>query len=72
MTCTFLFFLRKLIKIIHMGGRSTFLLNIDYRTYCIDKHILFNSMGSWHMNLSDYMGGRCLWKFYSMGGGVQK
>ena len=24
-------------------------------------------MGSWYMNLSDYMGGRCLWKFDSMG-----
>ena len=22
------------------------------------------------MNLSDYMGSRCLWKFNSMGGGV--
>ena len=29
-------------------------------------------MGSWYMNLSDYMGGRCLWKFNSMGGGVKK
>ena len=29
-------------------------------------------MGSWFMNLSDYMGGRCLWKFNSMGGGVKK
>ena len=29
-------------------------------------------MGSWYMNLSEYMGGRCLWKFNSMGGGVQK
>ena len=28
-------------------------------------------MGSWYMNLLDYMGGRCLWKFNSMGGGVQ-
>ena len=26
-------------------------------------------MGSWYMNLSDYMGGGCLWKFNSMGGG---
>ena len=24
------------------------------------------------MNLSDYMGGRGLWKFNSMGGGVEK
>ena len=23
------------------------------------------------MNLSDYMGGRCLWKLNSMGGGVK-
>ena len=29
-------------------------------------------MGSWFMNLSDYMGGRCLWKFNSMGGWAQK
>ena len=29
-------------------------------------------MGSWYMNLSDYMGGRCLWKFNSIGGGVKK
>ena len=28
-------------------------------------------MGSWYMNFSDYMGGRCLWKFNSMGGGVK-
>ena len=32
----------------------------------------FNSMGGGHMNLSDYMGGRGLWKFNSMGGGVEK
>ena len=35
---------------------------IDYRTFCIDIHIKFNSTSSWYMNLSDYMGGRCLWK----------
>ena len=29
-------------------------------------------MGIWYMSLSDYMGGRYLWKFNSMGGGVQK
>ena len=29
-------------------------------------------MGSWFMNLSDYIGGRCLWKLNSMGGWVQK
>ena len=29
-------------------------------------------MGSWFMNLSDYMGGPCLWKFNSMGGWVKK
>ena len=29
-------------------------------------------MGSWYMNLSDNMGGGCLWKFNSMGGGVKK
>ena len=28
-------------------------------------------MGSWYMILSDYMGGGCLRKFNSMGGGVQ-
>ena len=28
-------------------------------------------MGSWYMNLSDYMSGGCLWKFNSMGGGVK-
>ena len=28
-------------------------------------------MGSWYMNLSGYMGGLCLWKFNSMGGGGQ-
>ena len=28
-------------------------------------------MGSWYMNLSYYMGGGCLWKFNSMGGGVE-
>ena len=38
----------------------------------MDAHILFNSMGSWYMNLSDYMGDPCLWKFNSMGGGVKK
>ena len=43
------------------------LLYIKYRSFCIDTHILFNSMGSWYMNLSDYiMGGRCLWKFNSI------
>ena len=35
-------------------------------------HILIHSMGSWYMNISDYMSGRCLWKFNSMGGGVKK
>ena len=32
--------------------------------FCINviNVIIFNSMGSWHMNLSDYMGGRCLRK----------
>ena len=29
-------------------------------------------MGSWYMCISDYMGGRCLWKFNSMGGWVKK
>ena len=29
-------------------------------------------MGIWFMNLSDYMGGRCLCKLNSMGGGVKK
>ena len=29
-------------------------------------------MGSWFMHLSDYMGGRRLWKCNSMGGWVQK
>ena len=28
-------------------------------------------MGSWYINLSDYMGGWCLWKFNFMGGGVK-
>ena len=28
-------------------------------------------MGSWYMNLFDYMGGWFLWKFNSMGGGVK-
>ena len=28
-------------------------------------------MGSWYMNLYDYMGGWCLWKFNSMGGWVK-
>ena len=39
--------------------------------FCMNIHILFNSMGSWYMYLSDYRGGRCLWKFNSMGGGVK-
>ena len=34
--------------------------------------MLFKFMGSWYMNLSDNMGDRCLWKFNSMGSGVQK
>ena len=29
-------------------------------------------MGRWYMSLSDYMGGGCLWKFNSIGGGVKK
>ena len=33
--------------------------------------ILYNSMGSWHMILSDYMSGRCTWKFNSIGVGVK-
>ena len=28
-------------------------------------------MGSWYMNLSDNMGGRCLWKLNSMDGRVK-
>ena len=28
-------------------------------------------MGSWYMKLSNYMGGRCLWKLNSMGGWVK-
>ena len=54
-----------------MGRGYTWLLYIDYRTFCIDTHILFNSMGSWYMNVSDNMGGQCLWKLDSMGGGVK-
>ena len=58
-------------SLIHMGRRWNCLLYIDDQTFCIDIHILFNSMGSWYMNLSDYMGGQCLWKFNSMGGWVK-
>ena len=47
------------------------LLYIEYQTVCINTHILFNSMASWYMNLSKYMGGWCLWKFNSMGGRVK-
>ena len=55
-----------------MKRRQTCLLYIDYQTFCIHIHILLYFMGSWFMNLSDYMGGRCLWKINSMGGWVQK
>ena len=37
----------------------------------VSIHILFNSMGSWYMNVLDYMGGWRLWKFNSMGGQVK-
>ena len=44
----------------------------EIRSFKLGYYNNFNSMGGGHMNLSDYMGGRGLWKFNSMGGGVEK
>ena len=59
------------IKIIHMGRLAYSISIIEHIVSIYIQCILFNSMGSWYMTLSDYMGGRCLWKFNSMGGGVK-
>ena len=65
----------------HMGELGRYLLirnqnllsdrsrQVEFKPLALVK---FNSMGGWHMNLSDYMGGWCLWKFNSMGGGIKK
>ena len=51
------------------------MLRLTYSVLIIEHFvsidILFNSIGSWYMNLSDYMGGWRLWKFNFMGGWVK-
>ena len=44
------------------------LLRENITDHFVSIHVIvFNSIGCWYMNLSEYMGGMCLWKFNSIG-----
>ena len=85
MTCTFIFFYGSLLQYWQIDYRSKGTTgDVTGFNYAMAGKLViwkitndisvmaFNYMGSWHINLSDYMGGRCLWKFNSMGVGVKK